>query len=254
MAPYRPRNVPDRLDGRERWSLDHLFIDQGAIPTLVEVKRATDTRIRREVVGQLLDYAANGNAYWSIGVMRQAFVSTCARSNEDERQKLQTFLITTDDEFDEKSEAFWNLANDNLASGKIRLLFIADTIPAELLRIIEFLNEQMTNTEVLGVEIRQFSGTSMTAFVPRVVGNTMAAEDKKRKPIASTNSGDAIPRLISAGIIPDGSEMRFQPTMRRESTAAFLAEQPDSCVAVWRNDVNRPLVWNVDKESYSCTG
>ena len=37
------------------WSLDHLFIDQSSIPTLVEVKRSSDTRIRREVVGQMLD-------------------------------------------------------------------------------------------------------------------------------------------------------------------------------------------------------
>lgn len=39
-------------------SLDHLFLDQDGVLTLVEVKRSTDTRIRREVVGQLLDYAA----------------------------------------------------------------------------------------------------------------------------------------------------------------------------------------------------
>jgi hypothetical protein len=30
------------------------------VPTLLEVKRSSDTRIRREVVGQMLDYAANG--------------------------------------------------------------------------------------------------------------------------------------------------------------------------------------------------
>lgn len=50
--------------GAGRWSLDHLFVDQDAIPTLVEVKRSSDTRIRREVVGQMLDYAANGTRYW----------------------------------------------------------------------------------------------------------------------------------------------------------------------------------------------
>ena len=38
-------------DGAWRWSVDHLFLDQDAIPTIVEVKRSTDTRIRREVVG-----------------------------------------------------------------------------------------------------------------------------------------------------------------------------------------------------------
>jgi hypothetical protein len=39
------------------FSLDHLFIDQDGIPTLVEVKRSTDTRIRREIVGQLFEAA-----------------------------------------------------------------------------------------------------------------------------------------------------------------------------------------------------
>jgi hypothetical protein len=49
--------VPAQEDGSGRWSLDHLFIDQDGVPTLVEVERSTDTRIRREVVGQMLDYA-----------------------------------------------------------------------------------------------------------------------------------------------------------------------------------------------------
>ena len=51
--------IPGDEDGGGRWSLDHLFLDQDANPTLVEVKRSTDTRIRREVVGQVLDYVAN---------------------------------------------------------------------------------------------------------------------------------------------------------------------------------------------------
>ena len=60
----RETPVPDTLDGSGRWSLDHLFLDQDGVPTLVEVKRASDTRGRREVVAQMLDYAANGVAYW----------------------------------------------------------------------------------------------------------------------------------------------------------------------------------------------
>ncbi|MCA9150276.1 MAG: hypothetical protein KDA92_13290, partial [Planctomycetales bacterium] len=60
----REMAVPGELKGGGRWSLDHLFLDQDGIPTLVEVKRSTDTRIRREVVGQMLDYAANAVVYW----------------------------------------------------------------------------------------------------------------------------------------------------------------------------------------------
>ena len=51
--------------GSDRGSLDHLFLDQDAVPTLVEVKRSENTQIRREVVGQMLDYAANGVMFWS---------------------------------------------------------------------------------------------------------------------------------------------------------------------------------------------
>jgi hypothetical protein len=45
------------------------------VPTLVEVKRSDDTRIRREVVGQMLDYAANGVVYWPGEVL------ICSRSS-----------------------------------------------------------------------------------------------------------------------------------------------------------------------------
>lgn len=59
----REMAIASEQDGAGRWSVDHLFLDQDGIPTLVEVKRQTDTRIRREVVGQMLDYAANGVVY-----------------------------------------------------------------------------------------------------------------------------------------------------------------------------------------------
>ena len=59
--------------GLDRWSVDHLFIDQDAVPTIVEVKRASDTRIRREVVGQMLDYAANGVVNWPAESLRARF-------------------------------------------------------------------------------------------------------------------------------------------------------------------------------------
>jgi len=54
----------------ERWSLDHLFVTSSAVPVLVEVKRATDTRIRREVIGQIFDYAASGSSVWTADASR----------------------------------------------------------------------------------------------------------------------------------------------------------------------------------------
>lgn len=70
--------IPGSDDAGNRWSVDHLYLDQDGVPTLVEVKRSTDTRIRREVVGQMLDYAANSVVYWSVEVMQQQFLQRCA--------------------------------------------------------------------------------------------------------------------------------------------------------------------------------
>ena len=73
--------MPDTKEGPGRWSVDHLFLDQDSVPTLVEVKRSSDTRIRREVVGQLIDYAANAVVYWPVEMLRAASArrSRCGR-------------------------------------------------------------------------------------------------------------------------------------------------------------------------------
>ena len=66
----RELGVPGSEEETGRWSLDHLFLDQDGTPTFVECKRAADTRARREVVAQMLDYAANGISYWKMDSLR----------------------------------------------------------------------------------------------------------------------------------------------------------------------------------------
>ncbi len=53
--------VPDPSTGNNRWSIDLFFVDQDAMPTFIECKRYNDTRAKREVIGQMLEYAANGH-------------------------------------------------------------------------------------------------------------------------------------------------------------------------------------------------
>ena len=69
----REQGISDVIGGSNRWSLDHLFIDQDAIPTLVEAKRATNSEIRREIVGQMMDYAAHATQTWTVVNIRRAF-------------------------------------------------------------------------------------------------------------------------------------------------------------------------------------
>jgi len=163
----REMAVPGEQGGAGRWSLDHLFLDQDAIPTLVEVKRSSDTRIRREVIGQMLDYAANAVAYWPVEGIKAKFESRCAADGGDPEAELAEVLGE-----DHDAAAFWQQVKTNLQAGRIRMIFIADEIPPELRRVIEFLNGQMDPAEVLAIEVKQFVGEGMKTLVPRVVGQT----------------------------------------------------------------------------------
>jgi len=76
-------------------------------------------------------------------------------------------------------DKFWHQVKTNLQAGKIRLIFVADEIPSELRRIVEFLNTQMDPAEVLAVEIKQYVGQGMQTLVPKVIGHTAGADRKK---------------------------------------------------------------------------
>ena len=174
----REMGIADDLDASERWSLDHLFLDQDGTPTMVEVKRATDTRIRREVAGQMLDYAANAILHWSPEVVRQRFEKRCEGMNLDPAEAVARFLEIDPSE-SEKIESYWDTVFNKLKTGQVRLVFVADQIPKELRRIIEFLNEHMQDVEVLGVEMPQYVGAGLTTIVPKVIGKTSVAEQTK---------------------------------------------------------------------------
>lgn len=188
--------------GAGRWSLDHLFVDQDAIPALVEVKRSSDSRIRREVVGQMLDYAANGTRYWGEGALAQLFDRTCADIGRDPAAVLAEAAGPDVDARD-----FWDRAERNLRDGVVRLVFVADVIPDELATVIEFLNTKMHDTEVYGVEIRRYgSGGAAECFVPRLIGATAAAQAEKRSQQTSLDD-----KLQNAGpdVITAAERLRF---------------------------------------------
>jgi hypothetical protein len=193
MQPTSPRrwvliareaSVPDAEGAVGRWALDHLFVDQDAVPTLVEVKRSSDTRLRREVIGQMLDYAANGVAYWPVAELRSSFETACAANDLDPDAVISAVLATDAplDEVGARVDEFWQSLASNLASKRLRLVFVADVIPPELQRIVEFLNESMSRTEVFAVEVKQFASEDRgtVTLVPRVIGRTAASEDIKR--------------------------------------------------------------------------
>ena len=194
-----------------RWAVDHLLIDQNAVPTLVEVKRSDNRELRRTVVGQMLEYAAHASRTWTAEELRHVF----ERQTEENGAAPQDRLAELLDAEEPDQDGFWDDVATHLAAKRLRLLFVADEIPDELARVVEFLNEHtMPNIEVLAVEIKQFRGDSGQILVPRVIG-ALAASPK-------TSTGRARANLTRESFLDAFEDERAR------STAARLLQVADS--------------------------
>ena len=161
------KGVAEKKGEGRRWSVDILLVDQDAVPTLVEVKRGDNPEVRRAIVGQILEYAAHASNTWSAGELREAFERNAAARNRDPEEELSKLLAMNDDA---NADEFWDDVSTKLAAKRLRLLFVSDSIPDPLARIVELLNSETVNIEVLAVEVKQFKGQEGQTLVPRVIG------------------------------------------------------------------------------------
>ena len=171
----REMPVPTPSSGDNLWSIDFLLADQDGVPTFVECKRKNDSRSRREVVGQMLEYAANGRHYWDAKELVEHAVKSAGGTQVlTERLKRLTDSDATADEY-------FALVEKHLQQSKLRLIFFLEESPYELRSIVEFLNGQTKDMEILIVEARQYQNGNERILVPRVFGFTEAARVAKKE-------------------------------------------------------------------------
>ena len=113
------------------------------------------------------------SVHWPTDNIRERYIENCYDSDVDWSSQLADFLDVKSDEVDGSAEAFWSTVDTNLRAGKIRLVIVADVIPRELGRIVEFLNLQMNPAEVFAIEIKQYVGADVKTLVPKLIGQTV---------------------------------------------------------------------------------
>ena len=157
------------------WSLDFLLVDHHGVPTLVEAKLVENPESRRAVIGQIIEYAANAAEAWSDGKLREKASAYWSKRGKNIEEIISEFIV---DEI--SADSFWELVENNLAQGKIRLIITSDELRPEIRKMIEFLNSETKTLEILGLEVKCY-GESDHSFVivPSIVGQSQAIADKK---------------------------------------------------------------------------
>ncbi len=222
----REMPVPSPETGENTWFLDFLVADDMAVPTLVECKRFSNTQARREIVGQLFEYAANGRSYWTKEELLKN-AQTSAGGEEALRAKIEQISSMSLEEYFEKLTA-------NLKSSAIRLIFFLENTAKELRSVVEFLSEQFTDLEIFLVEARQYERDGLRIVVPWVFGYTeeaRVARQEERAAAKSVLSGahgeEAFWKAIDATSLSPEQKDRLRHFV-------VLAEKTPGCEILWR--------------------
>jgi len=165
----------DDEEGRAgRWSADLLFLDSEGVLNVVEDKLSRNPDIRRKVLGQAIEYAANIANTLTVERIRQHL------SNQvDDPDGKIAGLIDPDE--DGEGTDFWQRIKINLERGALRLIFVADKIPRELRLAIEFLNSVTDPLEVAGIEVRQLGTGRARSDSDVVVASPVGVTERKRE-------------------------------------------------------------------------
>lgn len=165
------------LVARELFILGTGYLDlaivhlDGAI-TLVECKLSSNPEIRREIVGQILAYAA-AISRWGVDDLAAAWRST-TKTDLDE----SALALATESSVPFEPTNFRYQLAANLAAGRFRLILAVDQATSELRNIVEFLNRRSTDDlEVLGVEFEYIRDGDVEILIP----NTFGIESAERK-------------------------------------------------------------------------
>lgn len=165
--------------------IDLVGVDVEGELTLCECKLATNPGIRREVVGQLLEYA---------GALRgMPFADFADRFEARTRTPLIEAVSSIAGEgFDQ--ESFEQQVSENLGSGRFRLVVVVDQISEALQQTVLYLNDHLDGA-VLALELAYLRDGEVEMLVPNVYG---AEAVERKRPARRPTVADADTVVVAA--------------------------------------------------------
>ena len=195
--------------------IDVLLADEHGRLVVVECKLWRNPQARREVVGQILDYARELSRYGYEDLQRQISIATKRQGNV-----LYTQACEAGGTLDEAR--FVDRVSRDLAAGRFLLLIAGDGITEGTRRIGEYLRAQpglafeFALIEFAEYRVEDASGETRTIIQPRVLAQTVTIE---RHVIRSEVAGVSIDALEIRPVARSGSTV----TDPSESSRAWQA-------------------------------
>jgi hypothetical protein len=156
------------LDTRIAGFADALFVNHLGMPTLIECKLWRNPEARREVIGQILDYARVLRRWTFTDLQREA-----ARARKEQGYDLFEHVQQYHPGLDQA--AFVDSVSRNLAHGRILLLVLGDGIREGVEAIAEYIQDHAGLHFTFGlVEAQVFElGDGRRIVQPRVLARTV---------------------------------------------------------------------------------
>lgn len=206
------------------WSLDLLMVDQRGVLTLVEAKLMQNPESRRDVIGQIIEYAANAFELWASGAARQYAAEYWNRQGRELDEVLREAFGADID-----PDSFWETVEANLRQGRIRMIIAGDALRPEVRRMIEYLNGEMQNAEVLGLELKCYGREGEpVVMVPAIVGHSVLASRAKRTASAPGTTN----RAAVLGSVPEPVAAFFNDVMDKAKDLGMVLNYGEKGLSV----------------------
>jgi hypothetical protein len=212
-------------------SMDILLLDQYAVPTVVETKLIDNREIRRSVLAQGIEYLSHLQTEWSGDRFLEEAKEYWAKKEKAFEQLVQE---KWGKEFD---SPYISQLQSNIDTANLRLIIAADSIPSELRRMIEFLNNT-SRFEILGLEVALYSDEKDPEnkyLIPTLLGVSEQTRDRKKTSRSQW------------------SESRFFE-VAKESLLPEIIEKINDFYAFVNKLTDEKIYWGTGKEVGSFTG
>ncbi len=152
-------------------SADVVLLGSDAVITIVETKLKKSPEARREVIAQVIEYAAYLSEWTISEISRQAEESfnSDKASAEFQNKTFNQVIREFREDSDEGVDAFKASVERNLRQGRIRLVVAVDEVGEQAQKIISFVNSYSA-FDIYLLQISAYEQDGQQIFVPSLFG------------------------------------------------------------------------------------